>query len=93
MPPHYNIIALRPRTLEHILHDLRHARRDYDDALTAIQARVDREEYDAADDLQDRASEAETRFLDLQSEALVKIEETLGVSVEGLMDARAACLI
>jgi hypothetical protein len=79
MPPHYNIIAIRPRSLATIRDDIVEARRDYDDAL--------------ADEHEDRANEAETRLTDLQDEFETLLTRSTGMTFEALMKMREGALL
>lgn len=80
-------IAIRPRSLANVLADLRHACEDYDEAIDKISGSPD----DA--DLQDRATEAETRQADLREEFSAKLLEATGLTLETLLAARERCLL
>lgn len=91
MPPaNPNIIAIRPRSLDTVLADLKATRRDFDDALSDI-ARPQSET--AAIETADRATEAETRLEDLRAEFDARLIDVTGLTVEALMKAREECLI
>ncbi|WP_028970128.1 hypothetical protein [Sphingomonas sp. URHD0057] len=79
MPPHNAVVTIRPRSLSNVLLDLKEAKRDYDDAL--------------GDEHEDRATEAETRLTDLQSEFDVRLAESTGLSVEDFRAAYSEALI
>jgi hypothetical protein len=79
---HHQPVTVRPRSLANILDDLRHARRDYDDALAAKDA-----------DAEDRATEAEIRVTDLRAEFDEALVEATGLTFEALLKAREGCLI
>jgi ribosome recycling factor len=74
--------AIRARSLTNVLTDLRHARRDWEQAL-----------HDRSADAEDRATEAETRLEDLRDEFWLKFTEATGLTVEALMKAREDCLL
>jgi hypothetical protein len=60
MASHHLQPTIRPRSLAHVLDDLREARSDMDAARTAVIG---------GEDADDRLAEAETRMEDLQTEA------------------------
>lgn len=79
MPPAIPFPTIRPRSLSNVLLDLKEAKRDYDDAL--------------GDEHEDRATEAETRFTDLQTEFDVRLAESTGLSVDDFRAAYSEALI
>jgi len=89
MPPANPIVAIRPRSLANVLADLREALDDLDTARAALPKLEQLYDYDA----EDRATEAETRFRDLQAEFDVKLAETTGLSVEDFRRAYSEALI
>lgn len=74
----HNVIALRPRTLANVLLDLREARRDSQDALNEI-ARLPIGASEA-DDLDDRATEADQRLDDLRDEFAAMFQRATGLT-------------
>lgn len=73
-------VTIRPRTLANLLDDLRHARRDYDDAL-------------ADSGTEGRVGEAETRLDDMREEFEARFAEVNGLTIGDLMKAREDCLL
>lgn len=84
-PPHNLATIARPRTLAHVLLDLKEARDDLDMANVSMLA--------CEPDAEDRANEAETRLEDLRTDFDVRLAEATGLTVEQLRAAYAEALI
>lgn len=84
----HHAITIRPRSLSNVLLDLKEAKRDYDVAVGAISAGGF-----LHDDIQDRATEAETRVEDLREEFDVRLAESTGLTVEDFRAAYSEALI
>lgn len=76
--------TIRPRSLAHVLDDLREARSDMDAARTAIIG---------GEDADDRYAEAETRMEDLQTEADERFFDATGLTVEAFRKAFEQALL
>jgi hypothetical protein len=79
---HHQLTLARPRTLAHVLLDLREARRDLDDALA-----------DDDPDAEDRATEADNRIDTLRDEFERQLKVATGLSVEQVRDAYSQALL
>jgi hypothetical protein len=92
MASHHQLVTIRPRSLANVLSDLKEARGDLDDAQCAIRvlARIGGEQ---CDELQDRATEAETRLEDLREEFDARFVSVAGLTVAEVMKAREGALI
>jgi uncharacterized damage-inducible protein DinB len=85
MPPHNLATITPPRTLAHVLLDLKEARADWIDALDDVQNGIT-----AADD---RATEAETRLEDLRAEFGLRCQAATGLTVDQIRTAYAEALL
>jgi hypothetical protein len=92
MASHHQL-TVRPRSLANILDDLRHARRDYDDATSELAGEACKRSFYRYDLTSDRVTEAETRMEDLRSEFADALTEATGLTFEALMKAREGCLL
>jgi len=83
MPPH-NLATIAPqRTLPAILADLKHARRDWLDALAAA----------GKPDAEDRANEADQRIDDLRAEFAERFEMATGLTWKAIASAVAEAIL
>jgi hypothetical protein len=94
MPPANIIpIAVRARSLRNVLADLREARRDYDQALEDVKHATLGMHQRHYGDLDDRATEAETRLGDLREEFERRLTDATGLTFEQLLKCREECLV
>lgn len=90
MASHHQIAAL-PRTLAHVLLDLREARRDWLTATNEI-ARLPIGAPEA-DDLDDRATEADRRIDDLREEFAERFQAATGLTWRQVEEAVAEAVL
>jgi hypothetical protein len=80
MAPHNVAVLTPPRTLAHVLLELKEARRDWEEALSAAEHAQAIDDDNAADEFGDRATEADNRIDDLREEFASRFEAATGLT-------------
>jgi hypothetical protein len=93
MAAHHQIIAIRPRSLANILADLKEARGDLQQALEDVKHATLGMPSQHYADIDDRATEAETRVDDLRDEFEAAFLRSTGLSVEDVLKAREEAVL